>query len=254
MKSRTKKILVIVSALSALMAALCICKIAMAQRQYKESKQEYEDLKGAVITTVPSNESEDEESPYLVLDFDRLSEINTDFKFLIDSPGTDVSYTDFQSSDTDFYLRRTFEGSSNVGGVIFIDYRSGGDLTGRNTVIYGHRMNDGSMFAGLAEYMSAEYYAGHDTIHIYTEDAVLEYTVFSASEVTTGCDCFTFAFQSDYEFHEWLSRQAYRSAYDTGIVPNSTDRVITLVTCTGQEEWRYVVQAVLTETVFNDVD
>lgn len=76
--------------------------------------------------------------------------------------------------------------------------------------------------------------------------------MFSVSKTTTGSDCFTFAFRSDYEFNEWLSRQLERSVYDTGIVPEPTDRVITLVTCTGQDEWRYVVQAVLIDEISTD--
>ena len=250
MTTKAKRILSAAAALSALLAAFCVFKMVSASRQYETNKKEYDDLKGAVITTVPFKS--DENDGYLNIDCDKLLGMNPDFKCWIDIPGTDISYPVVQSSDNDFYLRRTFEGTSNVGGVIFIDYRSEGDLSGRNTVIYGHRMNDGSMFAGLREYMVASFCNEHSEIHLYTQHRVYVYKVFSVSKTTTGSDCFTFAFRSDCDFNTWLNRQLERSVYDMGIVPEPTDRVITLVTCTGQDEWRYVVQAVLTDEISTD--
>ena len=154
MKPKTKKAIIAVSVLSAVLMAISIAKIVDAKRQYELSEKEYEDLKGAVITTAPSSsDSEKQDDGYLTLDFEQLYEINSDFKFWIDIPDTNISYPVVQASDNDYYLRRTFEGNSNVGGVVFVDYRCAADLSGRNVVIYGHRMNDGSMFASLKSYM-----------------------------------------------------------------------------------------------------
>jgi len=223
-----------------------------------QTKSEYEELKGAVTVTVPSSDTGEEQTQqpddgYLQLDYGKLIEINPDFKGWIEIPDTEISYPIVQSGDNDYYLRRTFEGNESFGGVIFIDYRTPGDFSGRNTVIYGHRMNDGSMFGSLKEYLDAKYFESHDTVRIYTEDCVLEYKVFSVSETTTGSDCFTFGFESDQVYHEWMQRQIERSVYDTGVYPDATDKVITLVTCTGDEEWRYVIQAVLSDFTVLDM-
>ena len=48
------------------------------------------------------------------------------------------------------------------------------------TVLYGHNMRDGSMFAGLHQYEDRKYLEEHDELIIYMPDAILKYKIFAA--------------------------------------------------------------------------
>lgn len=43
-------------------------------------------------------------------------------------------------------------------GCLFVDTSCRPDFSGRNTVIYGHRMKNGTMFAALGNYQEQVYY------------------------------------------------------------------------------------------------
>ena len=66
-----------------------------------------------------------------------------------------------QGADNDYYLAHTWNRSSSAVGAIFhgraLRLRPEG---GFNTVIYGHRMNNGSMFASLKYYNDPSYRQG----------------------------------------------------------------------------------------------
>ena len=69
-------------------------------------------------------------------------------------PGTEISYPLVQGTDSDYYLTHTWNQNSSAVGAIFMDCRCSADFSGFNTIVYGHRMNNGSMFAALKHYKS----------------------------------------------------------------------------------------------------
>lgn len=70
---------------------------------------------------------------------------------------TDIDYPFVQSSDNDDYLKADLNGDYNINGTPFIDYRCVG-LESRVTIIYGHHMKDGSMFASLLWYGNEDHW------------------------------------------------------------------------------------------------
>lgn len=52
-------------------------------------------------------------------------------------------------------------GSITPPGSLFLDCTCYGDFSGKNTVLYGHNMNDGSMLASIRNYKDQEYYNEH---------------------------------------------------------------------------------------------
>ena len=71
-----------------------------------------------------------------------------DIQGWISIPGTCVDYPVLQSSadDPEYYLRRTYKGEHRTAGSIFIQWDCSPES--KNLVVYGHNMNDGTMFAG----------------------------------------------------------------------------------------------------------
>lgn len=98
------------------------------------------------------------------IDFDSLRAISGDAVAWIFAPGTTINYVIAQSDDNSYYLRRLLDGTGAVCGTIFADYRCSSDFTDWNTIIYGHKMDNGTMFASLANYLNQAYYEEHPII------------------------------------------------------------------------------------------
>lgn len=85
--------------------------------------------------------------------FDDLRKVNEDIVGWIDMKDTMIQYPIVQSNDNAFYLTRNYVKDDTRAGSIFMDYRNDVLHESPNTVVYGHRMRDGSMFAGLTNYL-----------------------------------------------------------------------------------------------------
>ena len=117
-----------------------------------------------------SGESGEEEpaSEGIDVDFEALWQINSDIVAWIYCPGTSINYPVVQSDDNDYYLRRLLDGSRNIGGTIFLDYRCPADFSGSNNIVYGHHMRTGTMFGSLKYYREQSYYDLHPVMYLAT--------------------------------------------------------------------------------------
>ena len=61
-----------------------------------------------------------------------------------------------------------------------------------NLVIYGHHMNDGSMFADLCKYTDADFYKEHPTIAFDTLSGLGKYEVVAAFKFNTNRETFKY--------------------------------------------------------------
>lgn len=181
------------------------------------------------------------------MDFSALQQVNPDVRGWILIPGTVVSYPLLygEEKESTYYLNHTWSGSYGVVGSIFIDKAVDPGFSGFNTVIYGHNMNNGSMFASIRNYSMQSYADAHPNIYITDENGARCYEVFAAYEVKTDGDTYTIGFSSDEKKQEFLDFCVGSSAIKTSAAPTVDDSVITLSTCTGRgHETRWVVQAV----------
>ena len=115
-----------------------------------------------------------------------------------------------------------------------------------NTIIYGHRMNNGSMFASLKNYKKQSYWAAHPCVYITDDSGSHKYEIFAAYEVSTAGTTYQIGFSGDQSKQAFIDYCLGQSVIDTGIVPTVYDQILTLSTCTGNgHATRWVVQAVL---------
>ena len=177
---------------------------------------------------------EDAEAEELAqISLDALREVAPQVAGWIRIPGTQVDYPLMAGDDNDFFLTHTWDGTENSVGSIFLEYRNAPDLTDFNTIIYGHNMMDGSMFAAIRSYSAQEYWKQHPYIYILTDEGVLRYEVFSAYLADKTSRTYQISFRQEQSRTEFLNDVTLRSAVDTGIVPEETDRIVTLSTCSG---------------------
>lgn len=193
-----------------------------------------------------------EEDPYAkalaAIDLEGLQAVNSDVIGWILIPDTVISYPMLYSGDNSYYLERTWLKEESSVGSIFLDYRNHVDLRDYNTLIYGHRMKDDSMFGSLGEYASYEYWKEHPNVYLADAQGVYRYEIFSAYEVSVVGSAYQLDFPDDGAKQTFLDDCRGYSLIDTGKVPSVEERVITLSTCTGRGyATRWVVQASLKE-------
>lgn len=179
------------------------------------------------------------------MDFSALRQQNPDVLGWILIPGTRVSYPVVQGTDNSYYLDHTWRGGKNSVGAIFMDYRNSGDLSDFNTIIYGHRMNNRSMFGTLSQYKSRSYWQAHPYVYLTDDSGTHRYEIFAAGEVSVESDVYRLGLRSSSGRQSFLDSCLSLSALNTGVTPHVYDKVLTLSTCTGNgHATRWVVQAV----------
>lgn len=112
----------------------------------------------------PTEDEAPEETPVTAYEkYAAVYEQNPDFAGWITIPGTNIDYPVMQSIDNpNFYLKHAFDGSYSSYGVPYAQENCDLKLSD-NIILYGHHMNDGSMFADLCKYESEDFYREHST-------------------------------------------------------------------------------------------
>ena len=178
------------------------------------------------------------------MDFEALREVNSDVLGWIVIPGTAISYPLVQGEDNQYYLKHTWKKWASAVGAIFLECRNSADLSDFNTIIYGHRMNNGSMFASLKYYKKQSYWAQHPYVYITDSNGSYKYEIFAAYEVSTIGSAYQIGFSGDESKQAFLDDCIGQSVIETGVTPTVQDRILTLSTCTGNgHATRWVVQA-----------
>jgi len=214
-------------------------------KEYSTATNIYEDATELAISAPPAPSHSDVmplmQAP-LSVDFDVLRQTNPDVVGWIYCEDTILNYPVMQAEGNNYYLEHLFDGSYNKAGSITLDCRNSADFSDIHTIIYGHNMKNGSMFAVLKKYMSQEYYDEHPIIWIFTPDEtyVLEAV---AGYVTSAESSSSFDLnigQDGMAGH--IGRAIARSNFVSGIAPESVQRLVTLVTCSYEyDEARYIL-------------
>jgi sortase B len=202
---RARHLILPIAILSFGIAGLILFGLLVVDRQseYAIAQEQYDDLEAAYVrpTWDPSQDDVTTESdgtqspatpplsvddtpvtPASEVDLAALAARNPDCVGWIEIPDTVVSYPVMQSTNNDAYLYRTFEGTHLFSGSIFMDFRSSAAADGFNTIVFGHNMRDGSMFAVLNSYLHDVYLNNHPYVYLHTTAGTYTYRVLQARE------------------------------------------------------------------------
>ncbi len=255
-----------------MIVAMVICGLVLAfslwqllgiYLEYKKGTDEYDELLQYVEEELPEEEygerpeeqpegeeifsGDEDEAPeeerLQRVSFEELKAINEDIVGWIEIPGTEINYPIMHTSDNAYYLNHTFRDTVNSAGSIFMETLNDPTFADLHTIIYGHNMKNGSMFAGLKNYTSPSYLVAHPDVYIDLEDGTHTYQIFSCYEVTPDSDSYTIGFARDEQYETFLQNLKARSAYDTGVDVTIEDTIISLSTCTRSGENRFLVHA-----------
>lgn len=188
--------------------------------------------------------------PVILPQFEELHASNPDFYGWVKIEDTVLDYPVMHTpQDPEKYLRKTFDGEYYIGGTPFLDYRCTADSD--NLILYGHNMNNGTMFTGIIKYADSAYWQQHPTVKFSTLYEEKEYRVMAAFYdriYYDNEDCFKFYnfvdAQDKADFDNAIENYKAKALYDTGITPQYGDQLITLITCSyHHQNGRFVLVA-----------
>ncbi|MBQ7920242.1 MAG: class B sortase [Lachnospiraceae bacterium] len=190
--------------------------------------------------------------PARVIDFEGLKETAPDVYAWLLVPGTDIDYPIVQHpEEPEYYLRRTPEGKDATAGSIFTEMYNNTEWTDNNTIIYGHNMRNGSMFATLHNFEEQEFFEENQFIYIYSPDnTVRVYQVFGAYEFGDMHLTLTYGMNTEEGYGEFLSGLGELvnegNLFREDVEVTTEDTIITLSTCVrGKDYNRFLVSAKL---------
>lgn len=214
---------------------------------YYDGRSEYDKIRKLAVTESDNGDSEDE----FRVDFEELLKINPDtigwIRFTPEP--SEISYPIVQTDDNETYLKKTFSANENTLGAIFLNTGNQADFSDCNSIIYGHRMKDGSMFRHLQDYEDQEFWEANPCFYIYTPDGRrITYRIFSVGQVEDTSDTYLTSFASEDDYRAFLDMTRQTALYDTGVEVTTEDTIITLSTCTSaSDNHRFVVRGVKEE-------
>lgn len=252
---------------------LCIWKLASYYIEGQQSRQTYQELQALRgdytrpapgLPTIPQGEIPTEQALELVTvthpktgeavellpELKELYLLNPDLVGWLTVPETNIDYPVVQRpEEIDYYLYRDYHGNQSDRGCLYAREACDVAAPSDNVTVYGHRMNDFSMFGHLGGYEKKEFWESHQYLYFDTLTQRHTYQVIcvfvtSASE-GKGFPYHLFVDAADEaEFDRHLATcNAYR-IYDTGLTAQYGDKLLTLSTCEyGQENGRLVVVA-----------
>ena len=181
------------------------------------------------------------------VDFSELKRINPDTKGWIYVNNTNVNYPFVQGGDNSYYLNHSFDGTYNVAGWLFADYKSNFNKFEKNTVIYGHGRVDEVMFGSLDKVLDESWYTNKENqiIKLSTEKKNTLWQIVSIYTIPSESYYLTHTFENDESYQKFLDTMLSRSIYDFQTDLNTSDKLLTLSTCLDFNGNRIVVQAKL---------
>ncbi len=182
---------------------------------------------------------------FLNVNFDELLLRNRETVGWIKMGNTKIDYPLVQTTDNKYYLTHSFDKTKNKAGWVFSDFRNNLDFLNNNTIIYGHRRLDMSMFGSLINILDSSYIDDKENqlIKISTPNTNMLWQVISVYSIPKESYYITAHFASDEEYQVFLNTILERSIFDFKTTLNTDDKILTLSTCQDNDGMRIVLHA-----------
>ena len=188
------------------------------------------------------------------LKYAKLYGENQDFVGYLSADGVKLNLPVVQADDDETYLNKNFYGAKTKYGCPFVTHLNNMSYNhlDMNTVIFGHHMNNGTIFGALDKYKTLAGYKSAPIISFNTLYKDYQWKVIAAfitNGYASGDNGYIFPYyftnlSSASKMTTYLNELAQRSLYDTGVDVLPSDKLLTLSTCSHEfEDARFVVVA-----------
>jgi len=217
---------------------------------YYKSGKELKDIQEKFYhsTQEKQNNNPENEESQKRKSLQELLKENDDLVGWIRIEDTNIDYPVLKSKDNQDYLKLNFKKEYSILGSIFMDYRNDIHELDRNTIIYGHRTKNGTMFEHLSKFLDEQFIKSHPTFELDTLNGTYKAIVFSVYKTTTEFNYIQTDFSSDKEFEQFISTVKEKSLFDLNVDVSKDDFILTLSTCESayiSDDKRMVVMAKL---------
>jgi sortase B len=167
------------------------------------------------------------------VDWEYWQGVNPDIVGWVTVPGTNIDYPIVQAhaDDPSYYLHHDIYRNYNVYGVPYVDADCEDlGLSAQNVYIYGHHMNNDTMFSAFANYSDKDFANEHEVILLQTPDSKQVLHVRFSRVVNAATERKQIDFPTTQDYINWYQNEALKSssALDTESVPVHS---IVFVTC-----------------------
>ena len=150
-----------------------------------------------------------------------------------------------RENDNEYYLTHAYSGEEAREGALFLD--GANRLSDENLIIYGHNMRNGTMFGELSSFGEREFLLKNAVVRfdtLYENALYVPFAMFEASmDENDGhyFDVRQIVFD-ETSFELFVLRLRNRSAFDVPVEVAYGDQLLTLVTCSyNDDDGRYIV-------------
>lgn len=231
-KTKKKNNLLFTIVLLFLLAVMVVSGIMIIRQllEYSTGDNRYQDVVEGAVTEIPEEPGSTVPVRPQLVNFDQLRKQNEEVVGWLYSKETVINYPVVQAKDNDYYLTHLFDRTENKMGAVFMEYKNQPDVSDKNTILYGHHMKNGSMFASLIDYQEQAYYEQHPELYYATPEGDYHFEVYAGFLAEADETC-PLSFGSDEDFLAYAQQMKERSTFDSGITINEGDRLMTLYTC-----------------------
>ena len=256
-KSNRKKRIILIVVMILLVGTLCfsLWKFFSEYIPQQKEQERFAQLRDLIDDIPPERPTGEDEAgvPQETTEsrYAKLLAMNPDMRGWLRIPDTAIDYPVMKNDAErgEYYLHRDFDGYYSFAGCLFIGQNC--DEDSDIFVIYGHNMNNGSMFGDLDRYGYFDYALEHRDIIFDTADEHRVYRVFAVFRtqvVDKDSDAFKY-YESvgdfdEYAYSDVISQYKYMSMIDIGEEPEYPAQIMLLSTCAYHtENGRFVVAA-----------
>ena len=203
---------------------------------YARARAGYRQIATAYTAAAPQPEQEGQGAPAaagsLTVDFAALQAQYPDAdRLAADGRPAPHQLPVMHAADNSYYLRRAPDGSHSESGSLFADAFNT-TVTDPYVLVYGHHMQDGSMFAGLLAYQDEDFYRSGSgcfyALHAGRRAALPDLCRQFADDASP---LYSPRLANDEAFGAFLQQVKAGSLYDTGVAVSQEDQVLSLSTC-----------------------
>ena len=189
------------------------------------------------------------------ISWENLRKINSEVAAWITIPGADISYPVVQGMDDEYYLKHNFKKEEDLFGCIFLEHNNKKNFMGSHSILYGHNIEGNMMFANLNRYEQPEFLEKCPEIEIKTPERKFLYKIFSIEQAGSQSAAFEYGYDlSSPAYKQQLATLKENSMYETGIEPDDSKSMVTLITCNSHldKEIRMAVHGICCEITQED--
>lgn len=176
------------------------------------------------------------------IDFDALSKINPDVIGWLYYKDTIINYPIVQGENNEMYLSMLFDRTWGGCGTLFADCITEYPFRQFNTIVYGHHMKDGTMFACLKELRDPEYCAKNPKLKLTTPEGVFDLEIWAFLNEPADSNIYLTNITIEEEKQMYLDLIESLASYTTDVNVTTEDRLVMLSTCAYEfEDARYII-------------